>query len=94
MIDVLKLQDSKQTATAVESMVGALGSASDLYLTSSFRLPAKMGGMLMGVYDKKDNRKYLEMALVGKVNKRKRDPIVMSETNVRFTFRRLTKRSC
>ncbi|XP_041932335.1 thrombospondin-3b-like [Alosa alosa] len=69
VIDVLDLHDSKQSASAAKSLVGALGSASDLYLTSTFRLPAKMGGMLMGFYDRQDNRKYLEVSLVGKINK-------------------------
>uniref|UniRef100_A0A8C1DD77 Thrombospondin 3b n=1 Tax=Cyprinus carpio carpio TaxID=630221 RepID=A0A8C1DD77_CYPCA len=32
-------------------------------------LPPKLGGVLFGLYDKEDNKKYLEIAAVGKINK-------------------------
>uniref|UniRef100_A0A8C7RX94 TSP C-terminal domain-containing protein n=1 Tax=Oncorhynchus mykiss TaxID=8022 RepID=A0A8C7RX94_ONCMY len=57
------------SASAVGKMSGALGFVSDLYLVSTLRLPPKLGGVLLGVYNKDDNRKYLEVALMGKVNK-------------------------
>uniref|UniRef100_A0A8C1PLH9 Thrombospondin 3b n=1 Tax=Cyprinus carpio TaxID=7962 RepID=A0A8C1PLH9_CYPCA len=41
----------------------------DLYITSTFMLPPKLGGVLFGLYDKEDNKKYLEIAAVGKINK-------------------------
>lgn len=63
------LQDSKQSVAAVEKLAGALSTLSDVYVVSTFRLPAKMGGVLMGVYSKQDNRKYLEVAVMGKINK-------------------------
>lgn len=69
VVDVLGLQDSKQSVAAVETLAGALSSLSDVYVVSTFRLPAKMGGVLMGVYSKQDNRKYLEVAIMGKINK-------------------------
>lgn len=69
VIDVLSLQDSKQIVTAVEKLSGALSTLSDVYLVSTFRLPPKMGGVLLGVYSKQDNRKYLELAVMGKINK-------------------------
>lgn len=69
VVDVLGLQDSKQSVAAVEKIAGALSTLSDVYVVSTFRLPAKMGGVLMGVYSKQDNRKYLEVAVMGKINK-------------------------
>uniref|UniRef100_A0A8C7MEF9 Thrombospondin 3b n=1 Tax=Oncorhynchus kisutch TaxID=8019 RepID=A0A8C7MEF9_ONCKI len=69
LIDMLELHDAKQSASAVGKMSGALGFVSDLYLVSTLRLPPKLGGVLLGVYNKDDNRKYLEVALMGKVNK-------------------------
>uniref|UniRef100_A0A674E2U7 Thrombospondin 3b n=1 Tax=Salmo trutta TaxID=8032 RepID=A0A674E2U7_SALTR len=69
VIDMLELHDAKQSASAVGKMSGALGFVSDLYLVSNLRLPPKLGGVLLGVYNKDDNRKYLEVALMGKVNK-------------------------
>lgn len=69
VVDVLGLQDSKQNVAAVEKLAGALSTLSDVYVVSTFRLPAKLGGVLLGVYSKQDNRKYLELAVMGKINK-------------------------
>lgn len=69
VIDVLSLQDSKQSVAAVEKLSGALSTLSDVYLVSTFRLPPKLGGVLLGIYSKQDNRKYLELAVMGKINK-------------------------
>lgn len=69
MIDALTLQDSKQSVAAVEKLSGALSALSDVYVASTFRLPVKLGGVLVGVYSKQDNRKYLEVAVMGKINK-------------------------
>ena len=66
---MLELHDAKHIASAVGKMTVAMESVSDLYLVSTFRLPPKLGGMLLGLYNKEDNRKYLEVALMGKVNK-------------------------
>lgn len=72
VIDVLSLQDSKQSVAAVEKLSGGLSTLSDVYVVSTFRLPAKLGGVLLGVYSKQDNRKYLELAVMGKINKGER----------------------
>ncbi|XP_073340809.1 thrombospondin-3a-like [Pagrus major] len=72
VIDVLGLQDSKQSVAAVEKLSGGLSTLSDVYVVSTFRLPAKLGGVLLGVYSKQDNRKYLELAVMGKINKGER----------------------
>uniref|UniRef100_A0A673ILF9 Thrombospondin-3b n=1 Tax=Sinocyclocheilus rhinocerous TaxID=307959 RepID=A0A673ILF9_9TELE len=69
VINVLELHDARQTAAAIESLSGALQTVGDLYITSTFMLPPKLGGVLFGLYDKEDNKKYLEVAAVGKINK-------------------------
>uniref|UniRef100_A0AAQ5YQR3 Thrombospondin 3 n=1 Tax=Amphiprion ocellaris TaxID=80972 RepID=A0AAQ5YQR3_AMPOC len=69
VIDVLSLQDSKQSISAVEKLAGGLSALSDVYVVSTFRLPAKLGGVLLGLYSKQDNRKYLEVAVMGKISK-------------------------
>ncbi|KAG9355250.1 hypothetical protein JZ751_000088 [Albula glossodonta] len=63
VIDMLAL-DSKQSVSVVEKVTASLNTASDIYIVSTFRLPPKLGGMLLGFYDKQDNRKYLELANV------------------------------
>lgn len=69
MIDVLSLQDAKQGVAAVQKLAGGLSALSDVYLVSSFRLPQRLGGVLLGLYRLQDNRKYLEVAVMGKINK-------------------------
>uniref|UniRef100_A0A8D3C1T6 Thrombospondin 3 n=1 Tax=Scophthalmus maximus TaxID=52904 RepID=A0A8D3C1T6_SCOMX len=69
VIDVLSLQDSRQSVAAVEKLSGGLSVLSDVYVVSTLRLPAKLGGVLLGLYSKQDNRKYLEVAIMGKINK-------------------------
>lgn len=69
VIDVLSLQDSKQNVAAVEKLSGGLSALSDVYVVSTIRLPVKMGGVLFGLYSKQDNRKYLEVAIMGKIHK-------------------------
>uniref|UniRef100_A0A803SPG4 Thrombospondin 3 n=1 Tax=Anolis carolinensis TaxID=28377 RepID=A0A803SPG4_ANOCA len=44
-------------------------SVSDLYLLSTVRLPPKQGGVLFGLYYKKDNSRWLEVSVVSKTNK-------------------------
>ncbi|XP_053744093.1 thrombospondin-3a isoform X1 [Synchiropus splendidus] len=69
VIDMLSLQDSKQSAAAVEKMSDGLSTLSDLYVASTLRVPAKLGGVLLGFYSRQDNRKFLEVAVMGKINK-------------------------
>lgn len=69
VIDLLALQDSKQSVAAVEKLAAAVASLPDLYVLATFRLPPKLGGVLFGVYSRQDHRKYLEMAVMGKINK-------------------------
>uniref|UniRef100_A0A7N6AZE3 Thrombospondin 3 n=1 Tax=Anabas testudineus TaxID=64144 RepID=A0A7N6AZE3_ANATE len=58
-----------QTLAAIEKLSARLSALSDLYVVSTFRLPVKLGGVLLGLYSKQDNRKYLEVAVMGKINK-------------------------
>lgn len=69
VIDLLALQDVKQTVAAVEKVSGAMKSLSDIYIASTLRLPPKLGGVLLGFYNKQDNKKFLEVAIMGKINK-------------------------
>lgn len=69
VIDVLSLEDVKQTVAAVEKVSLALKTLSDVYVMSAFRLPPKLGGVLLGLYNKQDNKKYLEVAIMSKINK-------------------------
>ncbi len=69
VINVLSLEDVKQTVAAVEKISLALKTLSDVYVMSSFRLPPKLGGVLLGLYNKQDNKKYLEVAIMSKINK-------------------------
>lgn len=69
VLDILDMQDSKQTAVAVETLSAGLSSLDDIYLVSTFTLPSRLGGVLLGLYSKTDNRKFLEVAVMGKVNK-------------------------
>ena len=66
---MLSLQDHKQSVAAVEKVGRALSTLSDIYIVSTFYLPAKLGGVLLGIYNKQDNKKYLELAMMGKINK-------------------------
>uniref|UniRef100_A0AAR2LNN4 Thrombospondin 3 n=1 Tax=Pygocentrus nattereri TaxID=42514 RepID=A0AAR2LNN4_PYGNA len=65
----MELRDAGQMVAAVENVSGGLGSVQDLFITSTFRLPPKLGGVLFGLYGKEDNKKYLEIAVIGKINK-------------------------
>ncbi|KAL7830006.1 hypothetical protein SRHO_G00311330 [Serrasalmus rhombeus] len=69
VIDLMELRDAGQMVAAVENVSGGLGSVQDLFITSTFRLPPKLGGVLFGLYGKEDNKKYLEIAVIGKINK-------------------------
>ncbi|MBN3307751.1 TSP3A protein, partial [Amia calva] len=66
---MLALQDARQSSAAVEKVAAAMGTVSDIYVASTFRLPPKLGGVLLGLYNKQDNTKYLELAIMGKINK-------------------------
>lgn len=92
VLDVLSLQDSKLNVAAAEKLSGALSTLNDVYAVSTFRLPPKLGGVLLGVYGKQDNRKYLEIAVMGKINKGslfKLDVTVVRALRITFTTARV-----
>ncbi|XP_061699606.1 thrombospondin-3a isoform X2 [Syngnathoides biaculeatus] len=64
-MDLLSAQDL-ELADAFWSGAGASG---DVFVAAIIRLPPKAGGVLLGVYRKNDNRKYLEVAVTAKINK-------------------------
>ncbi|XP_064416645.1 thrombospondin-3 [Latimeria chalumnae] len=69
VLDLMTLHNTMNMVSVTERIVTDLLTVKDLYLTAVLRLPPKLGGMLFGLYSKKDNTKYLEVAVMGKVNK-------------------------
>ncbi|XP_043936136.1 thrombospondin-3 isoform X2 [Protopterus annectens] len=69
VIDLLKLNDMKLMEAALENIVTATWTVNEMYIVATIKLPPKLGGVLFGIYSKKDNIKYLEAALLGKINK-------------------------
>ncbi|XP_053559367.1 thrombospondin-3 [Bombina bombina] len=69
VIDLLTISESRHMSSIVEKIRSELLTVNDIYFLSSFRLPPKLGGLLFGLYSKKDNIKWLEATVVGKINK-------------------------
>uniref|UniRef100_A0AAQ6IM82 Thrombospondin 3 n=1 Tax=Anabas testudineus TaxID=64144 RepID=A0AAQ6IM82_ANATE len=69
LLSVIWVHLAAGTLAAIEKLSARLSALSDLYVVSTFRLPVKLGGVLLGLYSKQDNRKYLEVAVMGKINK-------------------------
>uniref|UniRef100_F6SB20 Glycerol-3-phosphate dehydrogenase 1-like protein n=1 Tax=Xenopus tropicalis TaxID=8364 RepID=F6SB20_XENTR len=69
VIDLLTVSESRHMSGVVEKIRSELLAVNDLYFLSTFRLPPKAGGVLFGLYSKKDNTKWLEASIVGKINK-------------------------
>ncbi|MEE6521759.1 hypothetical protein FKM82_020062, partial [Ascaphus truei] len=69
VIDLLSVSEGRQMSSVVEKIRTELLTVNDIYFLSTFRLPAKQGGVLFGLYSKKDNTKWLEASVVGKINK-------------------------
>ncbi|KAM9805477.1 thrombospondin-3a [Syngnathus typhle] len=66
VMDVLSAQDSKWAG----EVWGGASAPADVYVAAVIRLPPKVGGgVLFGVYGKHDNKKYLEVAVMAKINK-------------------------
>nr|XP_009665770.1 PREDICTED: thrombospondin-3 [Struthio camelus australis] len=61
--------EARQMASITHKIRMELLSVNDVYLLSTFRLPPKQGGILFGLYSKKDNARWLEVSVVGKINK-------------------------
>lgn len=69
VIDLLTVTESRHTATVASKIRTEFQSVNDIYLLSTFRLPPKQGGVLFGLYYKKDNSRWFEASVVGKTNK-------------------------
>uniref|UniRef100_A0A5F8H5C2 Thrombospondin 3 n=1 Tax=Monodelphis domestica TaxID=13616 RepID=A0A5F8H5C2_MONDO len=69
VIDLLTMGESRQMVAMAEKIRTALLTAGDVYLLSTFRLPPKQGGVLFGLYSRRDNTRWLEASIVGKINK-------------------------
>ncbi|XP_030043522.1 thrombospondin-3 [Microcaecilia unicolor] len=69
VVDLLTVSEAKQTSSVVDKIRTEMLTVNDLYLITTFRLPPKLGGLLFGLYSKKDNTKWLEVSIVGKLNK-------------------------
>ncbi|OCT66764.1 thrombospondin-3 isoform X1 [Xenopus laevis] len=69
IIDLLTVSESRHMSGVVEKIRSELLVVNDLYFLSTFRLPPKAGGVLFGLYSKKDNTKWLEASIVGKINR-------------------------
>ncbi|PKU32755.1 thrombospondihypothetical protein [Limosa lapponica baueri] len=63
------VSEARQMASITHKIRMELLTVNDVYLLSTFRLPPKQGGTLFGLYSKKDNTKWLEVSVVGKINK-------------------------
>uniref|UniRef100_A0A8C5TPX8 EGF-like domain-containing protein n=1 Tax=Malurus cyaneus samueli TaxID=2593467 RepID=A0A8C5TPX8_9PASS len=69
VIDLLLVSEARQMASVAHKIRMELLTVNDVYLLSTFRLPPKQGGTLFGLYSKKDNTRWLEVSVVGKINK-------------------------
>ncbi|XP_010562461.1 PREDICTED: thrombospondin-3 [Haliaeetus leucocephalus] len=63
------VSEARQMASITHKIRMELLTVNDVYLLSTFRLPPKQGGTLFGLYSKKDNTRWLEVSVVGKINK-------------------------
>uniref|UniRef100_A0A803TZ25 Thrombospondin 3 n=1 Tax=Anolis carolinensis TaxID=28377 RepID=A0A803TZ25_ANOCA len=69
VIDLLTVTEARHMSSVTNKIRTELLSVSDLYLLSTVRLPPKQGGVLFGLYYKKDNSRWLEVSVVSKTNK-------------------------
>lgn len=69
VIDALALSSGARMVAAVEDLVGGLEKTKEMYVTSTFRLPPKLGGVLFGIYSRDDGKKYLEITIISKITK-------------------------
>ncbi|XP_069624963.1 thrombospondin-3 isoform X1 [Ranitomeya imitator] len=69
VVDLMAVSESRHMSSVVEKIRSELLAINDIYFLSTLRLPAKSGGVLFGIYSKKDNTKWLEVSVVGKVNR-------------------------
>ncbi|XP_078288051.1 thrombospondin-3-like [Rhinoraja longicauda] len=68
-IDFAALRNVAQEAAAVEKLATEIRAVDELFLASTFHLPAGQGGILLGFYRNGDNMRYLEFSIMGKINR-------------------------
>ncbi|KAL7978114.1 hypothetical protein Chor_005101 [Crotalus horridus] len=69
VIDLLTITESRHMTNVANKIRAEVLSVHDMYLLSTFHLPPKQGGVLFGLYYKKDNSRWFEVSVVGKTNK-------------------------
>uniref|UniRef100_A0A674JUL9 Thrombospondin 3 n=1 Tax=Terrapene triunguis TaxID=2587831 RepID=A0A674JUL9_9SAUR len=69
VLDLLTVTEARHMASVADKIRTQLLAVDDIYLLSTFRLPPKQGGLLFGLYSKKDNTRWLEASVIGKINK-------------------------
>ncbi|XP_043542011.1 thrombospondin-3a-like [Chiloscyllium plagiosum] len=63
------MHNVKQEASVVEKLATEILTVNELFVLSVFRLPPRQGGILLGFYAKRDNMRYLEVTVMGKINR-------------------------
>ncbi|XP_072917244.1 LOW QUALITY PROTEIN: thrombospondin-3-like [Hemitrygon akajei] len=69
VIDFMSVRNVIQEAAAVEKLATDILTVGELFLVSTFHLPPAQGGILLGFYHKRDNTRYLEVSVMGKINR-------------------------
>ncbi|GCB81613.1 hypothetical protein scyTo_0023161, partial [Scyliorhinus torazame] len=69
VIDFGSVQNAKQEAAIVEKLATEILTVNELFVVSVFRLPPRQGGVLLGFYAKRGNMRYLEVTVMGKINR-------------------------
>lgn len=69
VIDALGISGGARMVAVMEDLVGGLEKVKDVYLTSMFHLPPKLGGVLFGIYSRDDGKKHLEITVISKITK-------------------------
>ncbi|XP_078393092.1 thrombospondin-3a isoform X3 [Cetorhinus maximus] len=69
VIDFGSVHNVKQEATIVEKLATEILTVNEVFIVSVFRLPPKQGGTLLGFYAKRDNMRYLEVTVMGRINR-------------------------
>ncbi|XP_069798548.1 LOW QUALITY PROTEIN: thrombospondin-3-like [Narcine bancroftii] len=69
VVDFMSVRNVLQEAVAVEKLATEILTVDELFVVSSFNLPPAQGGILLGFYNNGDNARYLEVSVMGKINR-------------------------
>ncbi|XP_070587206.1 thrombospondin-3-like [Erythrolamprus reginae] len=69
VVDLLTITEPRHMTNVANKIRTEVLSVHEMYLLSTFHLPPKQGGVLFGLYYKKDNSRWFEVSVVGKTNK-------------------------